>query len=52
MNISQKQKSIECADGIIDYINEQIIMERVRDEFGSYSLEIANEVYKQIKIRM
>jgi len=47
----------ECADGIIDYISEQIIMERVYDEFGhdldyNDAAKLANIVYGQIKLRM
>lgn len=48
----ERDKIIECADGIIDYISEQIIMERVYDDFGVKSLDIANKVYDQIKLRM
>jgi len=55
--ISERQKIIECADGIIDYMSEQIIMQRVHEDFGdSLSLEgcvkIADKVYQQIKLRM
>lgn len=48
----ERDKIIECADGIIDYITEQIIMERVYDDFGVKSIDIANKVYNQIKLRM
>ena len=48
----ERDKIIECADGIIDYITEQIIMERVYDDFGVKSINIANKVYEQIKLRM
>lgn len=48
----ERDKIIECADGIIDYITEQIIMERVYDDFGVKSLDLANKVYNQIKLRM
>ena len=48
----ERDKIIECADGIIDYITEQIIMERVYDDFGIKSIDIANKVYEQIKLRM
>lgn len=48
----ERDKIIECADGIIDYITEQIIMERVFDDFGVKSINIANKVYEQIKLRM
>ena len=47
----------ECADGIIDYMTEQIIMPRVYDDFG-HDLDVhdaerlANIVYSQIKLRM
>ena len=47
----------ECADGIIDYMSEQMIMPRVYDDFG-HDLDVhdaerlANIVYSQIKLRM
>lgn len=47
----------ECADGIIDYMTEQMIMPRVYDDFG-HDLDVhdaerlANIVYSQIKLRM
>ena len=58
----QRDKIIECADGIIDYISEQLLMDRVVEDFGMTSvdndedgaklMEIANAVYDQIKLRM
>ena len=58
----QRDKVIECADGIIDYISEQLLMDRVVEDFGMTSvdndedraklMEIANAVYDQIKLRM
>ena len=55
--MKQREKIIELADGIIDYITEQMIMPRVFDDFGhnlecEESEEIANKVYQQIKLRM
>ena len=55
--MKQREKIIELADVIVDYITEQMIMPRVFDEFGhnlecEQSEEIANEVYEQIKLRM
>jgi len=50
--MEQREKVIECADGIIDYIVEQMIMERVKEDFGKSSIEIADAVYEQIKLRM
>tara|TARA_Y100000114_G_C11582750_1_gene241894 strand:- start:341 stop:493 length:153 start_codon:yes stop_codon:yes gene_type:complete len=50
--MEQREKVIECADGIIDYVVEHIIMERVKEDFGKASIEIANAVYQQIKYRM
>ncbi len=47
----------ECADGIIDYMTEQMIMPRVYDDFG-HDLDVhdaerlAHIVYSQIKLRM
>ena len=55
--MKQREKIIECADGIVDYITEQMIMPRVFEDFG-HELEdseyeyIANKVYNQIKLRM
>lgn len=48
---------LNCADGIIDYMSEQMIMPRVYDDFG-HDLDVndaerlANIVYQQIKLRM
>lgn len=50
--MEQTEKVIECAEGIIDYVVDQIIMERVKEDFGKASIEIANAVYEQIKLRM
>tara|TARA_R100000353_G_scaffold73204_1_gene55959 strand:- start:7 stop:174 length:168 start_codon:yes stop_codon:yes gene_type:complete len=55
--MKRRLKVIECADGIIDYVSEHMIMQRVYDDFGhDLSLEeseaIANAVYQQIKLRM
>ena len=55
--MKQREKIIELADGIVDYITEQMIMPRVFEDFGNeleaeeYE-EIANKVYNQIKLRM
>jgi hypothetical protein len=52
-----RKEILSCADGIIDYISEQMIMPRVYDDFG-HDLDVhdaerlANIVYNQIKIRM
>lgn len=57
LDMEQRDKIIECADGIVDYITEQMIMPRVFEDFGNeleaeeYE-EIANKVYNQIKLRM
>tara|TARA_R110000823_G_C15826265_1_gene489796 strand:+ start:55 stop:222 length:168 start_codon:yes stop_codon:yes gene_type:complete len=55
--MKQREKIIECAEGIIDYMSEQMIMPRVFNDFGhnleaEESEEIANKVYEQIKLRM
>lgn len=52
-----RDKIESCADGIIDNMNEQMIMSRVYDEFGHdidiHDAErIANIVWEQIKHRM
>lgn len=52
-----REQIIECADGIIDYMSEQMIMPRVYDDFGQdldvHDAErLANIVYQQIKLRM
>jgi len=55
--MKQREKIIELADGIVDYITEQMIMPRVFEDFGhelkaeEYE-DIANKVYNQIKLRM
>ena len=55
--INIRKEIEECADGIIDYMTEQMIMPRVYDDFG-HDLDvhdaerIANIVYGQIKHRM
>ena len=55
--MKQREKIIELAEGIIDYMSEQMIMPRIFEDFG-HSLEaeeyeeIANKVYNQIKLRM
>lgn len=55
--MKQREKIIELAEGIIDYMSEQMIMPRIFEDFGN-ELEaeeyedIANKVYKQIKLRM
>jgi len=52
-----RYKIESCADGIIDYMSEQMIMPRVYEDFG-HDLDvhdaerIANIVYQQIKYRM
>ena len=57
LDLEQREKIIECADGIIDYMSEQMIMPRIFEDFGhdleaeEYE-EIANNVYEQIKLRM
>ena len=57
LEMEQRDKIIDCADGIVDYITEQMIMPRVFEDFGN-ELEaeeyedIANKVYNQIKLRM
>jgi hypothetical protein len=57
LDLEQREKIIECADGIIDYMSEQMIMPRVYDDFGQdldvHDAErLANIVYQQIKLRM
>ena len=53
----QSEKIIELADGIIDYMSEQMILPRIFEDFGhdleseEYE-EILNKVYNQIKLRM
>jgi hypothetical protein len=55
--MKQREKIIELADGIVDYITEQMIMPRIFEDFG-HELEaeeyedISNKVYDQIKLRM
>jgi hypothetical protein len=55
--MKQREKIIELAEGIIDYMSEQMIMPRIFEDFGNeleaeeYE-EIANKVYNQIKLRM
>jgi len=55
--MKQREKIIELADGIIDYMSEQMIMPRIFEDFG-HELEaeeyenISNKVYEQIKLRM
>ena len=57
LDMEQRDKIIELAEGIIDYMSEQMIMPRVFEDFGheleaeEYE-EIANKVYNQIKLRM
>tara|TARA_R100000742_G_C4279306_1_gene103526 strand:+ start:5639 stop:5836 length:198 start_codon:yes stop_codon:yes gene_type:complete len=57
LEMEQRDKIIDCADGIVDYITEQMIMPRVFEDFG-HELEaeeyenISNKVYQQIKLRM
>lgn len=48
----QRDKVIVCAEGIIDYLVAQIIIERVKEDFGKVSIQMVNEVYEQIKLRM
>mgnify|MGYP003133119639 CR=1 FL=1 len=48
----KKDKVIECAEDIIDYVVARIIMERVNEDFGKASIQMANEVYEQVKLRM
>tara|TARA_R100000773_G_scaffold41588_1_gene38202 strand:- start:105 stop:314 length:210 start_codon:yes stop_codon:yes gene_type:complete len=54
---NMRDKIESCADGIIDNMNEQMIMNRVYDDFGHdidvHDAErIANIVWGQIKLRM
>jgi len=55
--MKQREKIIELADGIIDYMSEQMIMPRIFEDFGheleaeEYE-EIAYRIYNQIKLRM
>ena len=57
LDLEQREKIIECADAIIDYMSEQMIMPRIFEDFG-HNLEaeeyeeIANKIYNQIKLRM
>ncbi len=52
-----RQKIEECADGIVDYISEQVMMQRIYDDFG-YDLhtdqaeKLANIVYSTLKDRL
>ena len=52
-----RQKIEECADGIVDYISEQVLMQRIYDDFG-HDLDIhdaerlANIVYSRLKDRL
>ena len=52
-----RYKIESCADGVIDYMSEQMIMPRVYEDFG-HDLDVhdaerlANIVYQQIKYRM
>ena len=58
MDIKEKKEKIqECADSIVDYIAEQMISQRVHDEFGDgltidEYVELADKVYEEIKLRM
>ena len=52
-----RQKIEECADGIVDYISEQILMQRIYDDFGhdihtDQAEKLANIVYSQLKDRL
>ena len=55
--VNIRQEINACADGIIDYMTEQMIMPRVYDDFG-HDLDIhdaerlAQIIYTQIKHRM
>ncbi len=55
--INIREEILACADGIIDYMSEQMIMPRVYEDFG-HDLDVhdaerlANIVYQQIKLRM
>jgi len=54
---NSRQKIIDCADSIIDYINEQMIIPRVHEQFNHQLtadevIDIAHKVYNQIKLRM
>ena len=54
---NNRQKIIDCADSIIDYINEQMIIPRVHEQFNHQLttdevIDIAHKVYNQIKLRM
>jgi len=52
-----RQKIEECADGIVDYISEQVMMQRIYDDFG-HDLDVhdaerlADIVYSQLKYRL
>jgi len=48
----ERDKIIKCADDIINHITDKIIMERINKEFGVKSIDLANKVYNQIKLRM
>ena len=54
--MKQREKIIECAEGIIGQL-EKIIMMRVTEDWNDEldideAIEIANKVYNQIKLRM
>ncbi len=55
--VNIREEILACADGIIDYMSEQMIMPRVYEDFG-HDLDVhdaerlANIVYQQIKLRM
>ena len=56
-NKEEKIRIEECADSIVDYIAEQMISQRVHDEFGDglgidRYVELADKVYEEIKLRM
>ena len=58
MDIREEKEKIQlCADAIVDYIAEQMISQRVHDEFGDglgidRYVELADKVYEEIKLRM
>jgi len=57
LGLEQREKIIECADAIIDYISEQMIVPRVHEDWNNQldsdeCGEIAEKVYQQIKLRM
>tara|TARA_R100001480_G_scaffold81760_1_gene90581 strand:+ start:78 stop:290 length:213 start_codon:yes stop_codon:yes gene_type:complete len=52
-----RQKIEECADGIVDYISEQVMMQRIYDDFGhdlhtDQAEKLANIVYSRLKDRL